>query len=75
MKCPNKCGNQMVTPDGPGFTTLVYYPPIYNELGVNTNLDRNTITSSWKCLNCGCRWTEANGEVVGEIKLKENLKQ
>jgi len=33
--------------------TAVYYPPIYDETGRNTNADRNRITQRWECLRCG----------------------
>lgn len=51
IQCP-KCGSQAreerwVT------STLVYYTPIYDENGVNTNPDRNAITTLWECRSCG----------------------
>ena len=63
MRCPNKCSNQRVTPDGISTITAVYFPPIYNEVGVNINPDRNTMVSYWKCLFCGCRWVDKNGKI------------
>ena len=40
-----------------GSTTCLYYPPIYDKNGVNTNPDRNTTTSALECLTCGKRWS------------------
>jgi hypothetical protein len=37
---------------GSTFRTLMYYPPHYDENGVNTNPDRNTTKSHWKCTEC-----------------------
>lgn len=33
-------------------STLVYYPPVYDKRGNNTNPDRNTTRSGWRCLKC-----------------------
>lgn len=38
---------------GCGSVTLVYYEPIYDANGTNTNPDRNTETSGWTCHKCG----------------------
>lgn len=74
IRCPNKCGNQKITPAGPSFTTAVYYPPIYNEAGLNTNPDRNALISCWKCLNCGCRWINEDGKIkILEKGSKPNI--
>ena len=33
-------------------TTLLYYPPIYDEEGINQNPDRNKITTQVMCTVC-----------------------
>lgn len=48
----------MITEDGPGMTTMAYYPPVYNKQGVNTNPDMNITTYPRRCLACGKSWTE-----------------
>jgi len=48
----------MITEDGPGNTTMAYYPPVYNKEGVNTNPDMNITTRPQRCLSCGKSWTE-----------------
>ena len=49
----------MITEDGPGMSTMAYYPPIYNKQGINTNPDMNTTTHPRRCLSCGKSWTES----------------
>ncbi len=38
--------------------TCAYYPPIYNSEGVNTNPDRNIVTTESKCLTCNEQFKE-----------------
>ena len=49
-KCPS-CGENHFT-EGGKFSTLLHYTPMYKD-GVNVNPDRNTITLSRNCCNCG----------------------
>lgn len=37
---------------GASSTTLMYFPPSYNEQGENVNPDRNTITTPYHCNSC-----------------------
>lgn len=53
--CP-KCGARHFTV-GPSTCTTVYYQPVYKD-GVNINPDRNTCSTSYKCLACGEEWKE-----------------
>ena len=46
--CDNECMFQTL----PSFTTCVYYPPIYNKDGVNTNPDGNITTTQVNCIVC-----------------------
>lgn len=53
-KCPH-CGESYYT-ELYSDSTAVYYPPIYKN-GVNINPDRNQITTTCRCLNCGKEFT------------------
>lgn len=55
IKCP-KCGASYFEV-GPSVSTCVYYPPIIKD-GVNINPDRNKLTTSYTCCECGHRWKE-----------------
>lgn len=37
-------------------TTCMYFPPIYDKHGNNTNPDKNTTTERLKCLTCKRKW-------------------
>jgi hypothetical protein len=50
-QCPY-CEKPTHRSEGMRMTTAMYYPPVYDENGVNTNPDRNTTTTHWKCLEC-----------------------
>jgi hypothetical protein len=50
-QCPH-CNKPTKRTAGMSMTTAAYFPPVYDENGVNTNPDRNTITSFWHCLEC-----------------------
>jgi len=45
--------------------TAAYYQPIYDENGNNTNPDRNTITSSWECLECNKNYSTVGNHTDG----------
>jgi hypothetical protein len=53
------------TGGGHSFTTLAYFPPQYDENGVNTNPDRNITTRSWQCLECGNRYRTKGNNIEG----------
>ncbi len=36
--------------------TAAYYPPVYDENGVDINPDRNRVTRTYQCLECGERY-------------------
>lgn len=63
--CPHCDKPTRRTEDGPSMTTCVYYPPIYDENGVNTNPDRNTTTRGYKCLECNESYTTSGNYVDG----------
>lgn len=44
--------------NGPGWTTLAYYPPIYDGYGNNTNPDMNKTYQPMRCNTCGKEWNE-----------------
>ena len=50
---------------GASLVTLLYFAPIYNEHGVNTNPDRNTVTTSWYCDKCGCSYSTSGNAYDG----------
>lgn len=50
-QCPY-CEKPTKRTGGAGSVTCMYFPPIYDENGHNTNPDRNTTTSYWECLEC-----------------------
>lgn len=47
-------------------STCVYYPPVYDAMGNNTNPDRNSFFTSYKCFECNGSYssTERFGEEV-----------
>lgn len=52
-QCPY-CEKPTLRSEGMSTITAMYYPPVYDENGINTNPDRNITTTYWKCLEC-CR--------------------
>lgn len=50
-QCPH-CEKPTKRTGGVSAITAAYYPPMYDENGVNTNPDLNTITSGWSCVEC-----------------------
>lgn len=38
-------------------STLVYYPPIYDKDGINTNPDRNIVTTKIDCTVCSKKFS------------------
>jgi len=50
--CPY-CNKPTKRSSGVCYKTALYYSPIYDENGNNTNPDRNIITREYQCLECG----------------------
>lgn len=44
---------------GLSMMTCAYYPPVFDENGVNTNPDRNVTTNTYACTKCGKSWSVA----------------
>ena len=42
---------------GPTMTTCMYYPPVYDKHGNNTNPDMNSTSGAVDCSVCGKHWT------------------
>ena len=64
-QCP-KCNKPTKrSPVGGSTTTCMYFTPVYNEEGINTNPDRNTTTSSYQCLECRDVFTTKGNRVNG----------
>ena len=55
-----------------GSVTMLYFQPIYDENGVNTNPDRNWRSETWHCLECERDYGYGtNGEDENIILFKE----
>lgn len=63
-QCPH-CKKPTKRTGGGGSTTLMYYQPVYNEKGENTNPDRNINTSSWNCFDCGKEYSVSGNHADG----------
>jgi len=60
--CP-ACKKPTKRSPGAASQTLMYFPPIIDENGINTNPDRNWRTEQWTCLECGKTYIyETNGD-------------
>ena len=58
--CPH-CNQPTKRTSGTIMMTALYFPPVYDENGVNINPDRNTQTSSWHCEACdNAYWIKGN---------------
>jgi len=53
---------------GSSSETLMYFCPIYDKEGNNTNPDRNTLTTNWQCLECGKSY-QTKGNYVDGFKI------
>ncbi len=49
--CPH-CDEPTERTQGMSSTTCMYFPPRYDENGINVNPDRNITTTNWKCNKC-----------------------
>lgn len=64
-QCPY-CKKPTKRSGGDGWTTTcVYYPPMYDENGVNTNPDRNTSSTSYSCEECGKSYVISGNDYDG----------
>ena len=52
--------------------TCMYFQPVYDKNGVNTNPDRNTTTFEVSCGSCGRMWVGKT--CAGETTYEEVLK-
>jgi hypothetical protein len=50
---------------GPSMTTLAYYVPVYDENGINTNPDLNTVTTTFNCTKCNAQFTARGNDHEG----------
>ena len=53
--CP-MCKKPTQRVEGVSSRTCVYYTPIYDKFGINTNPDMNKTTTDWYCSECGHNW-------------------
>lgn len=63
-QCPY-CEKPTKRTGGLELVTLVYFEPIYDEKGNNTNPDRNIQTSQWHCYSCEKYYTVKGNGVDG----------
>lgn len=63
-QCPY-CEKPTLRSSGYSTVTCMYYPPCYDENGVNTNPDRNTVTSHWHCNECQKDYTTSGNNTDG----------
>ena len=66
IACEKECVFQR---DSMSFTTAMYFPPVYDKHGKNTNPDGNTTTGYINCAVCGKRWSYSTQ--VGKTKFTE----
>lgn len=59
VKCPEcvAAGEKSIVYASPGWTTLMYFQPFYDEEGVFHHHDGNTTTTNYSCSK-GHAWTE-----------------
>ncbi len=62
--CPY-CKTPTIRTGGAGSVTAAYYEPVYDENGVNTNPDRNTVSSYWHCQECEKSYSTVGNSVDG----------
>ena len=63
-QCPY-CEKPTKRTGGGGAVTAMYFAPIYDEKGNNTNPDRNIHTSGWHCYDCGKDYTTSGNHTDG----------
>ena len=68
--CP-KCKKPTKRLKGLSITTAVYYPPIYDENGVNINTDANYTTTEYICLECNTSYS-ATYQFGSMVKVQED---
>jgi len=71
--CPY-CQIPTIREAGCSMQTNVYYPPVYNEKGENTNPDRNYIVKNYRCRKCNKDYSIAGNYVSGWEYAKELIK-
>jgi hypothetical protein len=62
--CP-VCKKPTVRIEGYSTTTDMYFPPTFNEKGENINPDRNIITRSYICKQCGTQYKIFGNNIDG----------
>lgn len=67
--CPY-CKEPTVRSHGGASVTAMYFPPTYDENGVNTNPDRNIRTESYQCSKCNNCYSIVGNEHDGYIYRK-----
>ena len=62
--CPY-CQRPTKRTGGGGNSTLMYFPPRYDERGQNINPDRNILTFEWRCEKCGKVYRTRGNKIDG----------
>jgi len=62
--CPY-CKKPTIRSGGGGTKTLAYFAPVYDKEGKNTNPDKNIITYSWRCNECGKDYKTKGNSIDG----------
>jgi len=62
--CPY-CKKPTERSGGMGEVTMMYFPPVWDKEGNNTNPDRNIKTTYWRCQECGKDYTIIGNAVDG----------
>lgn len=63
-QCPY-CQKPTKRTQGMSTRTAMYFAPIYDENGYNTNPDRNNTMTDWQCLECMKKYTTSGNYIDG----------
>lgn len=63
-QCPH-CNKPTKRTGGMTTVTAMYFPPIYDKNGINTNPDKNRRTSFWTCQECNKDYRTSGNYVDG----------
>lgn len=78
-ECPVCEKGTVREPIGMVFHTMMYYQPVYDAQGCNTNPDRNTTSQEYQCMECKSYYVVAGNRVDGykcyESKRAEAVKR
>lgn len=70
----NKIGNPCRIQVQNSFSTLAYYPPVYDKFGNNVNTDKNSTSMILHCTACNRKWKKMmaeSGPILEEISTTD----